>query len=150
MIPSPQAVVDLVNGPNSQGNGSLSDHGASVALSKLADSICTYQQATIRNQAEKDDNRLKAWRRLPKIQQNIILLGGVDDQGAIPEEATEEMMSILGCQNGAQVDQFLRQSMADHNMRLEPGRCTAINKGIFCAPMIQVCLKTLHHFLLHR
>ena len=43
-------------------------------------------------------------------------------------------MSILGCQNGAQVEQFLRQSMEEHNMNLEPGLCTAINKGIFVCP----------------
>ena len=40
------------------------------------------------------------------------------------------MPSILGCSNGAQVEQYLRQSMRKHNMVLEPGICTALNKGI--------------------
>ena len=44
------------------------------------------------------------------------------------------MLSILGCQNGAQVDQYLRQSMQGHNMSLEPGFCTALNKGILVSP----------------
>lgn len=44
------------------------------------------------------------------------------------------MLSILGCQNGAQVDQYLHQSKAGHNMHLEPGLCFAINKGIFVHP----------------
>ena len=77
---------------------------------------------------------MKAWKKLPKIQQNIILSGGISEDGEIPEQATEEMLSILGCQNGAQVDQFLRQSMLSHNMALEPGFCTALNKGIFVSP----------------
>ena len=40
------------------------------------------------------------------------------------------MLSILGCANGAQLEQFLRQSMRKHNIALEPGICTALNKGI--------------------
>ena len=106
----------------------------SDAMTKLADSMVRYQEASLKNQEEKGDSRLKAWKKLPKIQQNIILFGGVTDQGEVPEEATSEMMSILGCQNGAQVEQFLRQSMEEHNMNLEPGLCTAINKGIFVCP----------------
>ena len=54
---------------------------------------------------------MKTWRRLPKIQQNLIILAGVEEDGTVPQEPTEEMLSILGCQNGAQVDQFLKQSM---------------------------------------
>ena len=89
---------------------------------------------TIRTQEEKTDARIKAWRRLPKIQQNVILLGGVEENGTIPEEPTEEMFSILGCQNGAQVDQYLRQSMPGYNVSFEPGFCTAINKGMLISP----------------
>ena len=85
----------------------LSDSGAAVALSKPSDSLNLYHQGAMKSQAEHDDSRLKSWQRLPKVQQNIILLGGVTDQGSIPSKLTEEMMSILGCQNGAQVDQFL-------------------------------------------
>ena len=41
------------------------------------------------------------------------------------------MLAILGCQNGAQVEQYLKQVMMGHNIHLEPGLCSAINKGIF-------------------
>ena len=83
-----------------------------------------------KHKEEKTDSRTKAWNRLPMIQRNVILLGGVEDDGTIPEEPTEEMLSILGCQNGAQVDQYLRQSMAGYNLSPEPGLCSALNKGI--------------------
>ena len=105
-----------------------------TALTKLSMSIVKQQEAAIKNQEEKADNRLKSWRRLPKIQQNVILLGGIDENSNIPTEPTEEMLSILGCQNGAQVDQYLRQSMSGHNMQIEPGLCSAINKGIIVHP----------------
>ena len=41
------------------------------------------------------------------------------------------MLSILGCTNGAQVEQFLKQIMVGYNVSFEPGLCSAINKGIF-------------------
>ena len=44
------------------------------------------------------------------------------------------MLSILGCQNGAQVDQYLRACMSGYNMSLEPGFCTALNKGMLVCP----------------
>ena len=108
--------------------------GTMTALTKLSMSIAKQQEAAIKMQEDKSDNMLKSWRRLPKIQQNIILQGGIDSNGEIPTEPTEEMLSTLGCQNGAQVDQYLRQSMAGHNLHLEPGLCSAINKGIFAHP----------------
>ena len=77
------------------------------------------------------DKKLKTWRRLPQIQLNIIRFGGIDWDNNIPSETTEEMMAILNCQNGAQAEQLLRQSMNDHNMSLEPGLYTALNKDIF-------------------
>ena len=40
------------------------------------------------------------------------------------------MLSILGCSNGAQVDQYLKQVMVGHNVKLKPGLCSALNKGI--------------------
>ena len=90
-----------------------------------------YQEATLKSQKEHDGRRLKAWRKFPSIQQNIILLAGIDSEENIPEKATEEVMSILGCQHGPQMEQLLRQVMNEHNMCLEPGLCTALNKGIF-------------------
>ena len=104
--------------------------GTITAMTKLSASMIAHQAASLKKQEEKDDSTLKAWRRLPKLQQQVILLGGVEEDGTIPTETTEEMAAILGYQNGAQVDQFLRQSMSTYNMRLEPGFCTAINKGI--------------------
>ena len=61
----------------------------------------------------------------------MILQGGIDENGEIPLDPIEEMLSILGYQNGAQVDQYLCQSMTGHKIHLEPGLCSAINKGIF-------------------
>ena len=77
---------------------------------------------------------LKAWNKLPKIQHNVLLFGGVGEDGNIPEECTEEILSILSFQNGAQVEQYLCQSMQEHNMSLEPRFFTALNKGILVSP----------------
>ena len=49
----------------------------------------------------------------------------------VPDGPTEDMLAILGCQNGAQVDQYLKQVLVGHNVCIEPGLCSAINKGIF-------------------
>ena len=100
-------------------------------MTKLSESMIKHQEAVIRSQEEKSDPKLKAWNKLPAIQQNIILLGGVDDSGTVPNSPTEEMLSILGCQNGVRVDQYLKQVMVGHNIQLEPGLCSSINKGIF-------------------
>jgi len=72
--------------------------------------------------------------KLPKIQQNVILLGGVEEDGTVPKEYTEEMLSVLSSQNGAQVEQYLRQIMPGHNMQFTTGFCTALNKGILTCP----------------
>ena len=70
-----------------------------------------YQEVIIKSQKEKEYRRFKAWSKLPRIQQNTILLVGIDPKENIPTEATEEMMSILGYQNGAQVEQLDPHSM---------------------------------------
>ena len=127
--PKPRTEIDLTNKDSSDLSA-----GAISAMTKLSASMIRHQEATLKAQEEKSDSRLKAWRRLPKIQQNVILLGGVEDDGTVPDEPTEEMLSILGCQNGAQVDQYLRQSMRGYNMSLEPGFCTALNKGMLASP----------------
>ena len=41
------------------------------------------------------------------------------------------MLSILGCSNGVQVDQYLKQVMVGYNVKLEPVLCSALSKGIF-------------------
>ena len=68
-----------------------------TVLTKFSMSIVKQQEAAIKNQEEKANNRLKSWRRLPRIQKNVILLGGIDENGNLPTEPTEEMLSILGC-----------------------------------------------------
>ena len=55
---------------------------------------------------------------------------GVEENGTIPSEPKEEMYAILGCHNGAQVNQYLRQAIPGFNVRFEPGFCTALNKEI--------------------
>ena len=66
---------DLNN--SSQLSSSQLHDGAMTALTKLSMSIVKQQEAAIKNQEEKADTRLKSWRRLPKIQQNVIPLGGI-------------------------------------------------------------------------
>ena len=82
--------------------------GALTALSKLSDSIVAQQKVTLRNQEEKSDSRMKAWRCLPVIQQNVILFGGIDEDDQVSKEPTEEIYFILGYQNGAQLDQYFK------------------------------------------
>ena len=93
-----------------------------------------YQEAALRSQEEKSNSRIKACKRLPKIQQNVILLAGVKDDGTVPDGMTEEMLSILGFQNGVQVEQYLRQSIQEDNTSLEPGFYTALDKGMLLSP----------------
>ena len=112
-------------------DNSVISAGALTAMTKLSESMTKYQEAAARLQDEKSDVSLKHWNKLPQIQKNIILLGGIDENNDVPAEPTEEMLAILGCQNGAQVEQYLKQVMTGHNLHLEPGFCSAINKGIF-------------------
>ena len=114
------STIDRTSNLNNQG-----------VLNQDGECMVKHQEAVLKNQEDKKDTRLKVWHKLPEIQKNIILLGGVDDQGPVPSQPTEEMLSILGCQNGAQVDQYLKQVVIGHNIQLEPGFCSAINKGIF-------------------
>ena len=79
----------------------MNQDSATVAITKLAQSMVKHQEAQLEVQKEKGDSRLKAWKKLPRIQQNITLPGGISEDGGIQEQATEEMLSILGCQNGA-------------------------------------------------
>ena len=129
LIAAPTPVPPGVTGQSTNANT-----GALTAMTKLSESIIEHQKSVLRMQEDKQDNRLKAWRKLPKIQQNVILFGGVADDGTVPTECTEEMLSVLGSQNGAQVEQYLRQTMPGHNMKFATGFCTALNKGILTCP----------------
>jgi hypothetical protein len=132
----PQALPPSSTTPTQQTNNAPGQYpmGTMNAITRLSDSMIKHQEATLKNQEEKADSRVKAWRRLPKITQNIILLAEIDENSDIPDTPTEDMFSILGCQNGAQVNQYLKQAMPGHNVRFEPGFCTALNKGMFICP----------------
>ena len=123
-------VVDLSTSSIHQGLPS----GTITAITKLSDTMIAHQEAALKNQEEKADSRLKAWRKVPKLQQNVILLGGVEENGVIPSTPTEEFYAIIGCQNGVQVDQFLHQAMPGFNVNFEPGFCTALHRGMLVSP----------------
>ena len=126
IFPTPAPAAANSGLPNS-----TADAGAISAMTKLSESMIVHQKAALKHQESKDDNRTKAWNKLLRIQQNVLLLGGIDPQGTVPTEITEEMLSVLGCSNGAQVKQYLKQCMPGNNMMLEPGFCSAISKHIF-------------------
>ena len=69
--PSAPTMVDLTGGTS---NTHKTHDGAVTAMTKLSESMIKHQEAVIRSQEEKSDPKLKAWNKLPAIQQNIILL----------------------------------------------------------------------------
>ena len=117
------------NRPHEQGFFRFSA-GAISAMTKLSTSMIKHQATALKVQEEKSNSHMKVWRHFPKIKKNVILLGGVEDDSTVSNEPTDEMLSILGFQNGAQVDYYIIQSMRDYNMSLEPGFCMALNKGM--------------------
>ena len=94
--------------------------GAATAMTKLA-VIIAHQEASLKLKEKKADQRTKAWKWLPAIQRNVILLGGVEEDGTIPGVPTEEILAVLGYQSSAQVDQYLKYSMVGYNICPEPG-----------------------------
>ena len=66
-------------------HNSFNQNGAITTMTKLSECMVKHQEAALKNQEEKKDTRQKAWHKHPEIQKNIILLGGVDDQGSIPD-----------------------------------------------------------------
>ena len=122
--PKGAKTVDLTGGKSK----STVPDGVIATMTSLSKSMIEHQKATLKKQEEKDDARMKSWRRLPTPEKRNPS-GGVEEDGTLPTAATEEMLAILGCQNGTQVE-YLCQSMSSYNMSLEPGFCTALNKGI--------------------
>mmetsp|Transcript_4429 Transcript_4429/g.5653 ORF Transcript_4429/g.5653 Transcript_4429/m.5653 type:complete len:741 (+) Transcript_4429:65-2287(+) len=120
---------------------------AAIAMNKLADSMTTQQETQQRLQEEKNDTRLKAWRKLPTVQKSIILGAGINRQHQIPEEPTEELLIMMGVSNGAQVGQYLQHLMPEHNIHLEPGLCSCLHKGIFLCPEYEKIPKHFTPFL---
>ena len=103
-------------------------------MTKLADSIVETQEAALEATKSKDDPLMKAWKKLSKLSQNIIVMGGVEVDGTVPKEPTEEMLSIISSRNGAEVQTYLMRCMKHSNIKLETGLCTALNKGQFVNP----------------
>lgn len=100
-------------------------------MTELSEVMTTYQEALAKIQETKTDTRMNAWNKFPQVQRNIILLGGFEEDSTFDDEVTEEMLSILGCSNGAQVDQYLKQVMVGYNVKVELGLYSTLNKGIF-------------------
>ena len=92
-VPKDPSRIDLTDPSRESG---MTD-GAITAMTELPTSMITYQAAAIKKQDEKNEFSLNVWRRLPKIQQQVILLGGVEEGGTVPQERTEEMAAIIGC-----------------------------------------------------
>ena len=74
--------------------------GALIAMTKLSEAMTRYQEASVKVQDTKADTRLKAWAKLPQVQKNIILLGGVKEDGTYDKEVTEEMLSEFSLDAG--------------------------------------------------
>ena len=81
------------------------------AITKLSKSTIRHQEASVKHREDMDNNHLKSWKKLLKIQQNVLLLGGFDEDGYIIEDVTDEILSFIGCSNKAQVEQYLKQYM---------------------------------------
>ena len=96
LIQAPEAspTVDLTAAGS---DNSAISAGALTAMTKLSKSMTKYQEAAAKLQNEKSDVSLKHWNKLPQIQKNIILLGGIDEHNDVPTDPTEEMLAILGC-----------------------------------------------------
>ena len=54
----------------------LSHDGVISAMTKLLTCMIKHQEAKLRFKEEKADNRLKTWKKLPRIRQKVLLLGG--------------------------------------------------------------------------
>ena len=74
---------------------------------------------------------MKVRNKLNRIQKNYISLEGVEVDGIVPSKVIEEMLSIVGCQDGAQLDQYLKKIVAGNNIDIESGLCSTMNKSIF-------------------
>ena len=55
----------------------------------------------------------------------------VNEDRTYDKDVTEEMLSILGCSNGAQVDQYLKQVMVGHNVKLDYSYKYVLYVGLF-------------------
>ena len=84
-------------------------------MARLADSIVDTQEAALEASRVKDDPMLKARRKVPQLSKNAVLYGGVEEDGTIPKEPTEERIFILTISNGADAHTYLSRCMKHHN-----------------------------------
>ena len=61
---------------------------------KLSESMTHYQEAAVIIQETKVNLRLKAWGKLLRIQQNIILLAREGEDTITPKELTEKILAF--------------------------------------------------------
>ena len=57
--------------------------GATTAMTKHSEALTKYQEAAAKAYEEKCYVKLKAWNCLPKIQQNIILFGDINEDNEV-------------------------------------------------------------------
>ena len=108
--------------------------GALTAITKLSASLVKTQERSIELQKEKDDPKIKAWKKVALRHKNVILLAGIDEHGDVPLDPTDELLTVLTISNGADACQYLQSCMSTYNLALVIGLCTAIHKGILINP----------------
>ena len=78
-------------------------NGASNAMTNLSNSMIRLQEAKLDVKKEKEDPRIKAWKKILTMQQNLILNSGVNEQGLVNTDPTDKCISIISTTKGAQV-----------------------------------------------
>ena len=84
----------------------ISQDVAITDMTTLSESMTKHQELLARIQKGKGDTRMKVRNKLNRIQKNYISLEGVEVDGIVPSKVIEEMLSIVGCQDGARLDQY--------------------------------------------
>ena len=77
----------------------------------------------------------------------MILLAGIDENGDVPSEPTDELLIFLTSSNGEDACQYMQSCMSTYNLDLVIGLCTAVHKGIFINPDDSGLPKNLSPFL---
>ena len=85
---------------------------------------------------------MKVRNKLNRIQKNYISLEGVEVDGIVPFKAIEDMLSIVGCQDGSRLDQYPKKIMVGNNINIESGLCSTMDKIIFVHAGNSISAKT--------
>ena len=136
-MPPGSQVASTTSAPNSRPQSTTTVPGlggALTAITKLSASLVKTQERSIELQREKDDPKIKAWKRVAERHKNVILFAGIDEHGDIPTEPTDEILTILTSINGADACQYLQGCMSSYNLAIVIGLCTAVQKGILINP----------------